>query len=85
MFADLRAFVQDSAYCTECQSTVPADLFNAEMNRLFDRYLAQMWPGEEERGENVAAPIYQALVDGIRERARTAPPEEGWPPRCMGE
>jgi hypothetical protein len=80
----LTAFVSQQTHCTDCKSAVPTATFDAEMERLWMVNLPRYFDGNHEvRAYDHANPAYAALANQIRQRARNAPPAEGWPAACM--
>jgi hypothetical protein len=80
---DLAAFVSQASHCTDCQSAPPA-AFNMQMETLWNMHRPSYFDGNHEvRAHNHSNPMYAALIQGIRTRARNAPPAEGWPAACQ--
>lgn len=79
-YADLQAFVANSANCTDCMSATPTSLFNQEAGRLYSSYYNNSFlPVAEPRAHAVSNALYAQLVNDIRQRGQA----EGWPLACQ--
>lgn len=80
---DLATFVAQDSNCTDCKSSVPA-AFNTQMETIWNGHRPSYFDGNHEvRAHDHSNPMYTALIDAIRQRARNAPAAEGWPAACQ--
>ncbi|MEP7013181.1 MAG: DNRLRE domain-containing protein [Acidobacteriota bacterium] len=84
VFSKLTEFVSRTVTCKACKG--PSDyekaVFDLERARLFFERLTIEKEGAEARGYLAENALLGALTSAIRQRARSAPPTEGWPEEC---
>jgi hypothetical protein len=83
IFVGLEAFVGQDDHCTDCVSSAPLQLFNAKIDELVKAWEPMFADGDQEpRAHKWSNQLYGDLIAEIRQRARDAPPSEGWPQEC---
>jgi len=86
VFGGLQDFLKQDSFCRECASDRPDEQLKEETIRLTGEFLADFDsdPVQNEiEAHDRSNPEYLKLIDGIRQRARSAPKSEGWPKACQ--
>ena len=79
---DLAVHVAMPSNCTDCKSSPPGS-FNTQMETIWNMHRPTYFDGNHEvRAHNHSNPMYTALINAIRARARNAPAAEAWPADC---